>query len=274
MAEKATKKAGHTNVGGVAVPNDMLANPGTALAIPDEKMIAEIKQLSNTAENVTKDFPILKLQHVTTGDGEPNPLRGHFTVIRKNDLGEWITDDLGETIKMQFLLRRSFLKMVKGNDVYSSAEFDSPMEIVALWKRNGEQSEMFAEGTPHSLQSRFLKKVDKNGVETVRSELPVLSKLYVLVNGELMVWKLSLTGTIAWSKYTKMVPFAAGVITEVGRVEQKTGSVKYYAPAFKAAERITDLQEVKSNIELLRDMLPKKNQDSFVMETEEDVPFK
>lgn len=269
MPTKGVKKD-HTDIGGVAVPDNMIAKPETALAIPDEKMIAEIKQLSNTQDSGTKEFPILKLQHTTTIDGEPNPLRGKFTVIRKNDLGEWVTEEIGETMKFQFLLQRYFLKMVKGNDTYSSGEFDNDMDVIALWKRNGDNSEMFAEGTPFDLQKRFLKKDDKN---RVRSELTKLSKLYVLVNGELMVWKLSLTGTIAWSKYTKLITFAAGVITAVGRTEEKKGTVKYYAPVFKAEERITDLTSVRDNIQLLRDMLPKKNGEIFVEETD-DVPFK
>jgi hypothetical protein len=269
------KKPGHTDVGGVAVPNDMIAKQEepktTALAVPDEKMIAEIKQLSNTEETAKRDFPILKLQHLTTADGEPNPLRGHFTIIRKNDMGEWDTEDLGETIKFQFLMQRYFLKMVKKNDVYTSGEFESDMDVISLWKRNGDQSEVFAEGTPFDLQKRFLTKDDKN---RVRSELKKLSKLYLLINGELVVWKLSLTGTIAWSKYNKAVPFTAGVITAAGRTEELTGTVKYYAPVFKAEERIKDLVEVKNNIEMLRDMLPKRNQDFISVETEETEPFK
>lgn len=283
MANKPATKKDHTDVGGVAVPNDMIKEPGTAvvpvkketaLAVNDEQMIAEIKQLSGSNDNAVKEFPMLKLQHTTTPDGEPNPLRGHFTLVRKNDLGEWVTEDLGETIKFNFLLRRHFLKMVKGDEIYTSGDFDEPMEIVPLWVRSGDQSKIFAEGTPHSLQSRFLKKETVNGVERVRSELPILSKLYVMINGEVAVWKLSFSGTITWSKYTKLVPFAAGVVTLAGRTEEKKGSNKYYAPVFKAAERLTDLAEIKTNIELLRDMLPKRNQDNFVIEDKtNDVPF-
>lgn len=269
MAEKATKKT-HADVGGTKVPNDMIENPGTALAVQDEKMIAEIKQLSNSVETTTKQFPTLKLQHVTTGDGEPNPLRGHFSIVRKNDLGEYETEDLGESIKFQFLLRTHFLKMQKGDDLYTSSEFEGPMEIIPLWHRTGEKSELVAEATPYDLQKRYLKKNDKG---QVRSELNMLSKLYVLLNGEVVAWKLSLVGTISWSKYTKMVPFAAGVVTAVGRTEEKKGSIKYYAPVFKAEERLKDLNEVKSNIELLRDMLPKK-ENFGTMPEEEDVPFK
>lgn len=273
MANKPTKKD-HTNVGGVNVPNDMIKEEPktTALAINDEKMIAEIRQLSNSADTQVREFPILKLQHTTTIDGEPNPLRGHFTIVRKNDLGEWVTEDLGEQIKFQFLLRRHFLKWVDGDITFSSAEFDGPMEIVPLWKRKGDESEIFAEGTPHDLQAKFLQKETKNGREIVRSKLPLLSKLYVMIDGEVVVWKLSLSGTIAWSKYTKLVPFAAGVITAVGRTEEKKGTIKYYVPVFKAEERLKDLAEIKANIEMLKDMLPKRNQESFV-EVEEE-PFK
>lgn len=272
MPKGVKKDDQHTNIGGTAVPNDMIAQPKeeTALAINDEKMIAEIRQLSNSADTANVTFPILKLQHTTTPDGEPNPLRGHFTIVRKNDLGEYEIEDLGETIKFQFLLRRYFLKMQKGDDVYSSSDFDDPMDKVPLWKRNGDQTEMFAEDTPHSLQARFLKKDDK---ERIRSELNILSKLYVMINSEVLVWKLSLTGTIQWSKYTKLVPFAAGVITAAAATKEKKGSVTYYQPAFKAEERLTDLTSVRDNIQLLKDMLPRKNQESFIVE-EEDVPFK
>lgn len=301
MVNKApAKKIGHTAVGNTQVPNDMLANPApekevpwdpekpattaeqpnvspetppakpeTALAVNDEQMIAEIKQLSNTSDSGTKDFPILKLQHVTDLNGEANPLKGHFTIVRKDDLGEWKTEDLGETIKVQFLMQRYFLKMMKGDDLYTSGEFESDMEIIPLWKRTGEKSEVMAEGTPYDLQKRFLKRDDK---DRVRSELNKLSKLYVLVNGELVVWKLSLTGTIAWSKYTKLITFAAGVVTAVGRTEEKKGTIKYFAPVFKAEERITDLASIKDNIQILRDMLPKKTEGSIIVEEDPDAP--
>lgn len=280
MATKATKKD-HTDVGGVNVPNDMIKQePGTAmvpakqetgLAVQDKRTMAEIQQLSNSTENAGKNLPMLKLQHTTTPDGEPNPLRGHFTIVRMNDLGEWDTEDLGENFKMQFLLQRYFLKMMKGDDMYTSGEYENEFEKIALWKRNGDQSELVKEGSPHDLQTMFLEKNDR---DQLRSKLQKLSKLYVLVNGEVAVWKLSLTGTIAWSKYGKLVPFTAGVNTAVGRTEEKKGAVKYFAPVFKADSRIEDLQEVKANIQLLRDMLPRRGQaDIIVEQPAKDVPF-
>lgn len=278
MANEKAKKKDHTEVGGVAVPNDMIkpgtaivpAKEETALAVQDKQTIAEIQQLSNSTENAGKNLPMLKLQHTTTPDGEPNPLRGHFTIVRMNDLGDWDTEDLGETFKLQFLMQRYFLKMMKGDDMYTSGEFETEMERIALWKRNGDQSIMFKEGTPHDLQAMFLEKNDR---DQLRSKLVKLSKLYVLVNGEVAVWKLSLTGTIAWSKYGKLVPFTAGVVTAVGRTEEKKGTVKYYAPVFKADSRIADLQEVKANIQLLRDMLPKRPQSDIIIE-DDAPPFK
>ncbi len=263
-----------TNVGGVEVPDEMIAKPEpetVAIAVPDEKMIAEIKELSNTKNTDTIEFPMLKLQHVTTIDGEPNELRGHFTKVTKNDMGDWITEDLGETIKMQFLMQRFFLKMMKGEDLYTSSEFESDMDKIALWKRRGEESEMVGEDTPHNLQGKFLKKDDQN---RVRSELNKLSKLYVMLNGEVMIWKLSLTGTIAWSKYTKLINFPAGVITAVGRTEEKKGTIKYYVPAFKALERITDLTAIKDNIQILRDLLPRSGQPNPIIIEDEGLPFK
>lgn len=254
------------------VPVVSTSNSNVALVPKDDKLMAEIRQLSNTKENAVANIPTLKLEHTTTIEGEPNELRGHFTVSRKNELGEYIKQDLGPTIKFEFLLQRYFLKLIKGNDSYSSSEFESETDIVALWKRTGDASELYTEGVPYEIQKRFLKKDDQN---RIRSELNRLVKIYVLLNGELVAWKLSLTGTIAWSKYQRLVTFASGVVTAAGAIEMKKGTVKYYQPEFKADSKIKDLKLVKDNIQNLKDLLPKATQQEVItIDGEDDLPFK
>jgi len=242
---------------------------------PDPKEMGELRKLANMEEEIRPTFAQLKLEHVTDRDGEPNPLRGHYTLSRKNDLGEWVKEDLGEEIKVHWLMQRYFLKMVKGDDIYSSGEFDSELESIQLWKRNTEtkNNELFKEGLPDQLKKMFLKKDDKG---KVYSELKKLSKLYGTINGELVAFKLSGTGTWAWSDYSKLVTFPAAVITTMVAHPDKKGTLKWYVPVFKATEKITDFAKLKEQLTELKSMVPQRPvEDSLqIEEGKEDVPFK
>lgn len=201
-------------------------------------------------------FPNLRVEHTTNFEGDPNPNKGQFSVSVQNELGEWEETLLGKKITIQVILQRHRLEMVKrGEGKFTTPEFDEPGAVVPLFVRseNGDGVKVFAEGSIDELTKKFLKKNDKG---RVFSELRNLYVLYVRVNGEIVKWKQNLSATIAWSKFCKKImnnQFAYEIDVEL--IEEKNGTVKYYVPAFTAANRITDIKSVIADQKTLRSEL-------------------
>lgn len=232
---------------------------GKEVAISADEM-AMLMQLGGGAESGGVYFPSLKLQHTTDFNGDPNPLRGRYTLTTKNDLGEWVAQDLGDTIELQFLMRRYRLYMVKGDTTYSSKEFDSPLEQIQLTQKTGTDLDnmkmaLHSTGTVQELQQQFLNRGDDGSVKT---DLKLLSVLYCKLNGEVVKWKMNMSGTMSYSQYSKSVmPF--GVVTQAAVKEMKNGSVKYYSPLFSALRQIDNVAEAVQQQKDLRDVFGQYN---------------
>src|SRR3990172_11840983 len=116
-----------------------------ALTVSRDEQMMTLHKLGGSLQGTAPAIPMLRLEHTTDNQGEPNPLKGHYTIARRNPLGEWDKIDLGETIELHFLVQRHYCLLVKGNDKYSSSEFDDPMQSIKLFKRSGETSSLFGE---------------------------------------------------------------------------------------------------------------------------------
>lgn len=221
---------------------------------PDQAMLAEIRAQGG-GEPLAAKLPMFKLEHVSDGSGEPNPLRGHFTLAKPNDLGEYEKKDLGESVRVQFLYQRYYLDLVKGDVRYSSKEFDTTDSTVALFQSTGfgdsRVSSLYAEGTPYELGKSFLI-TDSKGKQY--SELKLKYVVYAIIDNGLAKWKMNGSATRSYRQYQRMVlPYA--VITEVTRSEQTKGTNKYYVPELKAVEKITDLKKVLEEQKDLKELI-------------------
>jgi hypothetical protein len=215
----------------------------TDIAVADPKIIAQINSLGG-GSTIAPKLPQLKLEHTTDSTGESNTLKGQFTLARHNDLGEWTKEPLGEKIMIQILKQRFFLDLTKGDVRFSSREFDGPNDTVRLYQSTGQgetrSSSIYAEGTPFELGKQFLVQNTKG---KTYSELMIKTALYLLLNNEIVHWKMNSSGSIAYKNYSRNVkPFI--VKTEVTRTEEKKGTNKYYAPVFTAVEKLTDFQKI------------------------------
>ena len=256
-----------------------MANEKKEIVITPEEM-AMLMQLGGGAEQGGVFFPSLRLQHTTDYNGDANPLKGHYTLTERNDLGEWIAQDLGDTIELQFLMRRYRLYMVKGDTTYSTKEFDSPLEQIQLTQKVGTDIEnmkmrIHSTGTVQELQQQFLNRGDDGSVKT---DLKLLSVLYCKIGDQVCKWKMNMSATMAYSKFAKSVmPFA--VITECKAQELKNGSVKYYAPLFRAVRGIDDVKAAVEAQKGLRDVFgafnatPAIAAPADVMAGKEEIPF-
>ena len=217
-----------------------------ALAKTREEQLLAMRQRGGTTESSALTLPLLKLEH-TTINGDPNPDKGMFTLARKDGLGNWHKEILGEKIVIHFLLQRYVLSLRDGDNSYNSPEFDNPNEMVHLWKSTGagddRKSELFAEDTPAELAKKFL--ITKNG--KTQSQLKLLVVLYGELehNGkiEMVKWSTNVSGTVGFRKFSrKTTPFA--VLCEVTRDEATSGTNKYYQPKFVVLHEMPDFGEV------------------------------
>lgn len=220
----------------------------------NNELLEQLKQQGGVMQGESiASFPQLKLEHTTDFSGEPNPLKGHFTLSIRDSLGIWDKKDLGEMITLQFLLQRYILSLRKNDTNYSSKEFGQVDEHVQLFKTIGDgenrKTELYKEATPVELGKDFLVKDAKGHV---RSELKLLVVLYAKYNNQTVRWKTNLSATMAYLQYAKQViPFA--VNTEITREEAKNGANKFYKPKFKAINKLTDYQQIiKEQNELIK----------------------
>lgn len=219
----------------------------TALAKTREEQLLAMRNLGGTPENSNLILPSLKLEHTLSPDGEPNPDKGNFTLSRRDALGNWKKEVLGEEIVMHFLLQRYNLSF-RDNDIhYSSPEFDNPNEIVRLWKSTGQgddrKSELYDENTPGELSKKFL--ITKNN--RTYSQLKLLVVLYGELEHsdkiEMVKWSTNVSATVGYRKFArKTTPFA--VLTRVTREEALSGTNKYYQPKFNVLQEMPDFEEV------------------------------
>lgn len=219
--------------------------------------LAVLMQQGGGGEQANAVFPAFRLEHTTDFDGNDNPLKGHFTITTRNELGEWLANDLGETIEMQILMRRYRLdyKPKGGETEYSTREFDSLMDQVPLTKKTivGENKkfELFATGTAHELKQHPKFQTTKDD-GSIKSELQLLSVLYCKVGDAVVRFKTNISATISFNNYSKQVmPF--GVITQVTPEEMKNGTVRYFKPNFKAVRPLTK-EEITKTIELQKEL--------------------
>jgi len=255
-------------------------NTGALVTQEDKKNLAAIQMAGGGDQNSYLNLPILRLEHTTGFDGEPNPLKGQFTLSRKNELGEWDKTELGELITGQFILQRYFLSMSQnqGKVKYSSREFDTPTEKVILFKSETVDGKRKStpyhteEKTSDTLSKDFLTKKVVDGKEQIRSDLSLLYVLYLKLEGvdEIVKWKTNVSTTVGWSRYQKsgVVPFS--VITEVTREEATAGSNKYFRPNFRATEPLKDFKKVLAGINELRGQLSQSNGGTSVKPVEDE----
>lgn len=220
---------------------------GKELAKTREEQLLAMRQLGGTPESSSLVLPLLKLEHTLNVEGEPNPDKGNFTLARKDGLGNWKKEVLGEEIRIHLLIQRYVLSMRDGDISYSSPEFDNPNDIVKLWKSVGQgddrKSELFDENTPGELSKKFL--ITKNN--RTFSQLKLLVVLYgemeVGDKIEMVKWSTNVSGTVGYRKYArKTTPFA--VLTKITREEATSGTNKYYQPKFTVIEEMPDFEEV------------------------------
>ena len=103
----------------------------------DEQLMA-MRNLGGTInESGVLNLPLLRLEHTVIG-GEANPDKGNFTISVKDGLGNWKKEVLGVEIIIHFLLQRYVLSFTDNDINYSSPEFDTPNEVVKLWKSTGQ----------------------------------------------------------------------------------------------------------------------------------------
>lgn len=218
-----------------------------ALAKTREEQLLAMRAKGGSTESSHLVLPLLKLEHTTGVDGEPNPDKGQFTLARKDGLGNWNKEKLGDEIMIHFLLQRYMLQNRDGSIVYSSPEFDNANEPVQLWKSTGEgddrKTEMYAEGTPAELGNKFL--ITKNG--KTQSQLKLLVVLYgELDHGgkvEMVKWSTNVSGTVGWRKFSrKTTPFA--VMCKITREEAMSGTNKYFQPKFHVVAELEDFGAV------------------------------
>lgn len=235
-------------------PTNEGASSGGALALTKDQQLAKLREQGGATESSALVLPLLKLEH-TTIVGDPNPNKGKFSLSRKNNLGEWEKEILGDEVAMQILLQRFVLSFVDNDISYSSMEFDNPNEIVRLWKSTGQgddrKSEMYAEDTPAELSKKFL--IKKN--DRVVSQLKLLVVLYVNLEHdgkiEMVKWPTNVSGTVGYRKYSRKThPFA--VLTKVTREEAISGTNKYYQPKFHIISELADFNEAIEQQEKLK----------------------
>lgn len=233
----------------------------TELAKTRDEQLAAMRNLGGASEVGSLTLPLLKLEH-TTIKGEANPDKGLFTLSKKDAMGNWAKEVLGEKIVIHFLVQRFTLSFVDNDISYSSPEFDNANEIVRLWKSTGQgdgrKSELFGEDTPAELAKKFL--ITKNN--RTYSQLKLLVVLYGELEYnkdgnqiiELVKWSTNVSGTVGYRKFSrKTTPFA--VLTEVTREEALSGSNKYYQPKFVVLSEMPDFNEViKKQNNLLADL--------------------
>ena len=220
-----------------------MAKESKALTVISDEDRALLQNLGGGAELGGVYFPSFKLQHTMDFNGDPNELRGHFTITEKDELGNWNTQDLGETVELQFLIRRYRLYLKKGDTTYSSREFDSQLDQINLTQQTGEGDNqkfvLHSTGTVKELQQQFLVQNDEGKVS---SELKLLSVLYAKHGETLVKWKMNMSATMAYSRYAKSVmPFE--VVTKMTVEEKKNGAVKIYSPIMVADRKISDVQD-------------------------------
>lgn len=218
----------------------------TALAKTREEQLLAMRTKGGTTENSHLVLPLLKLEH-TTINGEANPDKGLFSLARKDGLGNWKKEIIGEEIMIHFLIQRYMLSYRDNDTVYSSREFDNANEVVQLWKSIGQgenrKSELYAEGTSADLGNKFL--ITKN--DKTYSQLKLLVVLYGELDHdgkiEIVKWSTNVSGTMSWRKFSrKTTPFA--VMCKVTREEATSGTNKYYQPKFTVVEEMPDFAEV------------------------------
>ena len=221
----------------------------------DRDLLTQINQIGGLAGTDVLAVPSLRLEHTTDATGEPNELKGKFTLSRKDELGQWEKQDLGEEIVIQVLLQRYFFNLMKDKKRYGSKEFDSRDNLVQLFESVGEgdsrSSMLYAEGTPAELAKNFMVQDSKG---RTRSELMMQYAIYALYNNELVKWRMNTSATFGYRTYQRQVsPFT--VMTKVTRIEKKNGNVKFYAPQFNAVEKLNDFRAVLDKQKDLRMIL-------------------
>lgn len=128
--------------------------PGALMTTEDKQALAAIRMAGGTDQGGSSlNLPILRLEHTTDFEGEPNPLKGEFTLTRRNQLGEWAKLSLGEFIVGHFIIQRYTLSLTQegGKIKYSSKEFDNPNESVLLFKSQGQGEDRKSEAYKEDL---------------------------------------------------------------------------------------------------------------------------
>lgn len=248
------------------MPTTKPASPKEDKALVDTKKLEEIRRFGGASETAQR-LPIFSLEH-TTISGEANPLKGHFTLSTRNDLGDWQKKDLGESVDLLFLVQRYRMSCIDGDERYSSPEFDSPQESVKLFKSTGQgddrKSELYSEGTFNELSGKFIVKEK----DRTYSKLRLQFVLYALLGEEIVTWRCNVSATMGFRKFGRDYnPY--GIITNITAQEVVKGSNKFYRPVFKVKERFNDLEKILKLQKELRQAFDATKEP----EKEEAVPF-
>lgn len=236
------------------------------VSVPPEKQLEEVRRMGGGSEAQAR-LPLLSLEH-TTINGEANPLKGHFTLSTRDELGKWNKEDIGESIEVKFLVQRYRLSCIDGDDRYSSPEFDAPQENVKLFKSTGQgddrKSELYAEGNFNELSNKFIVKEK----DRTYSKLRMLIVLYLLLGDKLVTWRGNVSATMSFRKYSRELnPY--GVVTSITTQEIVKGSNKFFRPIFKVKEKNNDLAKILTLQKELRQAFDLNKEPEKI----EEVPF-
>ena len=65
----------------------------TAISNVDKELAMEISRAGGMTGKQAQ-LPYMRVEHTTDFNGDPNPMKGHFTFSMPNVLGEWLSTDM------------------------------------------------------------------------------------------------------------------------------------------------------------------------------------
>lgn len=234
-----------------------------------QEQLNELKSLAPVSNDYSKvQLPKLGMlaKDITeeTGSGKNKKINivnvaGEFYVENKtdelNEKGKNIyakTFFEGETMEGIVVYHRYQLSLWdEAKKLYTSSPiYDSNTDIIPLF----EGGTQIAKGTPAELQARYPDGVTKTG--RPRYALKEITVLYVLKDGELYEWPLSMSSKYEFSDYKKKV-ICPSVVTTFGSKEETHGSNTYKKTTFASKRQITaeEFEVVKETVTGIKDAI-------------------
>lgn len=149
----------------------------------------------------------------------------------------WTKTYLGDSIEVIIPFYRKQLRLFDKslNKFISSPIYDSADQVIPLYL----DKRIIAKGTPQELRDLYPKMTEKGKKSSKLNEETIL---YVLYEGELYQWNVSISSGWAFRDYRKNVN-PSTVVTELNSIEETNGSNTYRKTTFKSKRLINPTDE-------------------------------